>query len=78
MERKNTPMAEREDLCPICKKVTKKKNMGIIPQTINDCGEDTAPLFMEDDPFQFAVCFPCASNRGYFNPVKIIGDIYPN
>ena len=78
MKREDTQMAERENLCSICKKVTKKKDMGIIPQTIDDCDEDTASLFIKDDPFQFAVCLPCASNRGYFNPVKMIGDIYPN
>ena len=80
MKQKEIPMAEREDLCSICKKVTKKKDMGIIPQTIDDCDEHEAPHFQmgvdAGKPFQFSVCLPCASDRGYPNPPKMMGDFY--
>ena len=80
MKQKEIPMAERKIPCSICKKVTKRKDMGIIPQTIDDCGKDEAPLFQDSidrgKPMQFSVCFPCASDRGYNNPPKMIGDFY--
>ena len=80
MEQKEIPMAERKIPCSICKEVTKRKDMGIIPKRIDDCDEYEAPHFQigidAGKPFQFSVCFPCASDRGYTNPPKMIGDFY--